>query len=261
MTDLNTSVTINQLGENMQDYLKDIVQHINGLGNIDLIKITGTQDETLINSVSEDRTVILEAKFKSPHPEFIGTFGMPNLAKLKTILGIDEYRENAKISINTQKNTTGDTVPCGIHFENAAGDFKNDYRYMEANVINDKLKTVKFKGVKWGVDFEPTAQNIQRLRFMASANSEETTFTAKTDGGDLKFYFGDPNTHAGNFVFSAGVTGSFTKQSWHWPVSVVLAILALPGDKTFKMSDGGASKITVDSGLIEYDYIIPAQTK
>ena len=245
----------------MQDYLRDIVQHTNGLGNIDTIKITGTENETLINSVSEDRSVILEARFKSPHPDFIGTFGMPNLGKLKTILGIEEYRENAKISINTQKNTAGETVPCGIHFENAAGDFKNDYRYMDANVINDKLKTVKFKGVPWGVDFIPTVAGVQRLRFMASANSEETTFTAKTDNGNLVFFFGDPSSHAGNFVFQAGVAGAFTKTQWHWPVGVVMGILALPGDKTFKMSDAGASKITVDSGLIEYDYILPAQTK
>ena len=246
----------------MQDYLKDIVQHTNGLGNIDLIKITGTDTETLINSVSEDRSVILEAKFKSAHPEFIGTFGMPNLSKLKTILGIEEYREDAKITVNTQlDNETNANVPSGIHFENKAGDFKNDYRYMKASVINDKLKTVKFKGVKWGVDFEPTAANIQRLRYQASANSEETTFTAKTENGNLVFFFGDPNTHAGNFVFQAGVTGSFTKTVWHWPVNVVMAILSLPGDKTFKMSDEGASKITIDSGLIEYDYIIPAMTK
>jgi hypothetical protein len=245
----------------MQDYLKDIVQHTNGLGNIDLIKITGTEDATLINSVSEERSVILEARFKSAHPDFIGTFGMPNLGKLKTILGIEEYRENAKITINTQTSLTGESVACGIHFENAAGDFKNDYRYMDANVINDKLKTVKFKGVKWDVDFEPTAQNIQRLRFMASANNDETTFTAKTENGNLKFYFGDPNTHAGNFVFGPAVVGNFTKTSWHWPVNVVMSILALPGDKRFLMSDAGASKITVDSGLIEYDYIIPAQTK
>jgi len=245
----------------MQDYLKDIVQHTNGLGNIDLIKITGTATETLINSVSEDRSVILEARFKNPHPDFVGTFGMPNLGKLKTILGIEEYAKDAKITINTQKNSNGDTVPCGIHFENAAGDFKNDYRYMDANVINDKLKTVKFKGVQWGVDFVPTVAGIQRLRMQASANSEETTFTAKTESGNLVFYFGDPTTHAGNFVFQAGVSGSFTKTSWHWPINVVMGILALPGDKTFKMSDAGASKITVDSGLIEYDYILPAMTK
>jgi hypothetical protein len=245
----------------MQDYLKDIVQHTNGLGNIDLIKITGTATDTLINSVSEDRSVILEARFKSAHPDFIGTFGMPNLGKLKTILGIEEYSKDAKITINTQQNSAGETVPCGIHFENKAGDFKNDYRYMNADVINDKLKTVKFKGVQWGVDFVPTVAGIQRLRMQASANSEETTFTARTENGNLVFFFGDPTTHAGNFVFQAGVSGSFTKTAWHWPVNVVMGILALPGDKTFKMSDAGASKITVDSGLIEYDYILPAQTK
>jgi hypothetical protein len=132
---------------------------------------------------------------------------------------------------------------------------------MDANTINAKLKAVKFRGVKWGVNFEPSVQSIQRMRFQAAANSEETTFTAKTEGTDLKFFFGDPSSHAGNFVFQANVQGSFTKTQWHWPVSVVLAILALPGDKTFKMSDEGASMITVDSGLIEYSYIIPSQTK
>jgi hypothetical protein len=245
----------------MQDYLKDIVQHTQALGNIDLIKITGSQDETVINSISEDRSVILEAKFKTVNPDFVGTFGMPNLSKLKTILGIDEYRENAKITVNTQTDGEGAVVPSGLHFENAAGDFKNDYRYMTAGVINDKLKSVKFRGVKWSVQFEPTVQNIQRMRFQAAANSEETTFTAKTENGDLKFFFGDPNSHAGNFVFQAGVQGNFTKTQWHWPVQTVLGILALPGNKTFHMSEEGASMISVDSGLIEYNYILPAQTK
>jgi len=104
-------------------------------------------------------------------------------------------------------------------------------------------------------------QNIQRLRFQAAANSEETTFTAKTENGDLKFFFGDPTSHAGNFVFQASVGGNFTRTQFHWPVGVVLAILALPGDKTYRISDDGASMITVDSGLIEYNYILPAQTK
>jgi hypothetical protein len=245
----------------MQDYLKDIVQHTQALGNIELIKITGTQDETLINSISEDRSVILEAKFKAAHPDFIGTYGMPNLTKLKTILGIEEYRENAKITVGKQADADGNIAPSSLHFENAAGDFKNDYRYMTAAVINDKLKTVKFRGVKWNVEFEPTAQNIQRMRYQASANSEEPKFTAKTENGDLKFYFGDPNSHAGNFVFQAGVNGSYNKIQYHWPVATVLAILALQGDKKFHMSEEGASMISVDSGLIEYNYILPAQTK
>lgn len=184
----------------MQDYLKDIVQHTHGLGTIDLVKVTGTASDTTINSIAEDRSVILEAKFKNPVPEFVGTFGMPNLGKLNTILNIPEYKEDAQLSINTQQNSAGETVPVGVHFENKVADFKNDYRFMSAEVVNDKLKAVKFRGVKWHVDIVPTVAGIQRMRFMASANSEETTFTARTENGALKFYFGDPASHAGNFV-------------------------------------------------------------
>jgi hypothetical protein len=151
-------------------------------------------------------------------------------------------------------------VPSGVHFENAAGDFKNDYRFMSADVVNDKLKAVEFKGVKWGVDVVPTNASIQRMRYMASANSEETTFVAKTENGALKFYFGDASSHAGNFVFDGSITGNLTT-NWKWPVVAVLAILALPGDKTLKISDEGAAMITVDSGIADYSYIIPAQTK
>lgn len=244
----------------MQDYLKDIVQHTQGLGTIDLVKVTGTQSETTLNSIAEDRSVILEAKFKNPVPEFVGTFGMPSLGKLKTILGLEVYREDAKLSINTQQNSAGETVPSGVHFENKDGDFKNDYRFMTAEVVNDKLKAVKFRGVKWNVDIVPTVAGIQRMRFMQSANSEETTFTARTENGALKFYFGDPSSHAGNFVFDANANGTLTKQ-WSWPVNAVISILSLPGDKTLKISDEGAAMITVDSGIGDYSYIIPAQTK
>ena len=244
----------------MQDHLKDLVQHTYALGNIDLIKITGSSEETLINSISEDRSVILEAKFKSAHPDFIGTYGMPNLGKLKTILGIDEYRENAKITVNTQTDTEGKVVPSGIHFENAAGDFKNDYRYMTEGVINDKIKAVKFKGVAWNVEFEPSIAGIMRLKKQASANSEEKNFTTKTENGDLKIFFGDHSSHAGNFTFAPATGGSLSKQL-NWPVAVVNSIFSLPGDKTFKISDEGVAEITVDSGLAVYHYKLPAQSK
>ena len=243
----------------MKDFLQDIVQHTHGLGNIDLVKITGTAQETAINAIAEDRSVILEAKFKAPIAEFTGTFGMPNLGKLNTILNIPEYKEDAKLSINTQ-DRNGETVPVGVHFENKNGDFKNDYRFMTAEIINEKLKAVKFSGVKWNVDIVPTNASIQRMKFMASANSEETTFVAKVESGTLKFYFGDASSHAGNFTFESNVSGNLSK-AWNWPVAAVISILNLPGDKTFKISDEGAAMITVDSGIAEYSYIIPAQTK
>ena len=94
----------------------------------------------------------------------------------------------------------------------------------------------------------------------AQANAEETVFQAKTDNGDLKFFFGDHSTHAGNFVFQPSVGGQM-KRAWSWPVVQVQSILGLVGDKTMRISDEGAMQITVDSGIAVYNYILPAQTK
>ena len=241
-------------------YLKDIVEHTHGLG-IDLVKVTGTDTETTIDAMAEDRSVIIQAKTHAPIAAFIGQFGMPNLTKLNVILGIPEYATDAKISVTTK--AVGDPpvpVPTGLHFENKTGDFKNDYRFMSAELINEQLKQVKFKGVKWHVEFAPAVQNIQRLKFMSSANSEETTFIAKTENGALKFYFGDHSSHAGDFIFADGVSGTIAK-GFHWPITAVTNILNLSGDKTFRFSDEGAAQITVDSGLAVYNYTMPAQQK
>ena len=240
----------------MRDHLLDLVQHTHDLGCIDLIKITGDDATTTINGLAEDKSVVVEARFHNPVAEFAGTFGMPNLAKLKILLNLQEYRENAKIALT--KKSTG--APDGLNFENADGDFKNNYRFMAAEIVNEKLKTLKFKTPTWHIELAPTVAAIQRLRMQAQANAEETTFTAKTENGDLKFFFGDHSTHAGNFVFHPGVAGQL-KRAWAWPVAQVLSIMGLVGDKTMRISDDGAMQITVDSGLAVYNYILPAQSK
>jgi hypothetical protein len=189
----------------------------------------------------------------------IGTFGMPQLNKLKYLLDGAEYKEDSKIEI-VREERNGETIPTGIHFENKGGDFKNDYRFMNVAQINEKLKTVKFKGVKWDVTLQPSLQAVQRFAFQAGANNEHTTFTAKTDGDKLKFTFGDISSHAGEFVFATGVTGKLSK-AWAWPVSQVLSILKIADVNNTKMSfsNAGALQIELDSGLATYKYIVPAQ--
>jgi hypothetical protein len=240
----------------MKDHLLDLVQHTYDLGCIDLIKVIGTDKETAINGFAEDKSVILDAKFAGPVADFIGTFGMPNLGKLKTLLNLQEYREDATLTIT--RKTGGE--PDGITFENKAGDFRNNYRFMASEIVNEKLKTLKFNGATWNITFEPTVAAIQRLKMQAQANSEEPNFQVKTENKNLKFFFGDHSTHSGNFVFQPDVTGTL-KHTWAWPVSQVMSILSLTGDKTMQISDSGCMQITVDSGLAVYNYILPAQTK
>jgi len=243
----------------MKDFLQDLVAHTHSLGFLPLVKVSASDTETNIESMAEDRSVILNAKTKEPVEKLEGTFGMPNLNKLDIHLKCPEYKENFTIDVVTQ-NRNGEDIPTGLHFKNGAGDFENDYRFMNSDIINEKMKSVKFKGAKWDIEFEPTMASIQKLKFQAAAHSEEQTFQVSVDNNNLIFKFGDATTHAGSFVFQSGVNGKL-RQAWSWPVSQVQSILNLNGDKTVRIADAGALQITVDSGLAEYEYILPAQSK
>lgn len=242
----------------MKDILQDIVSHTHALGFITLIKVTNTTD-TVIDSITDDRNVVLNAKTHVKVKEFSSTFGMGNLDKLNLHLKNPEYRQNEKIFIVTDERD-GETVPTHIHFENDQGDFQNDYRFMNKTIIEEKLKSAVFKGATWNVTVYPSVASIARLKLMSAAHSEETLFTVTTKENNLVFAFGDAASHAGEFVFEHGITGSL-QNTWSWPISEVQSILNLNGNLTMSISDQGAMKISVDSGLAQYDYICPAQSK
>jgi hypothetical protein len=243
----------------MKDILQDIVAHTHSLGFLPTVKVSGENAETTIESMAEDRSVIVNAKTHKVVSEFAGVFGMPNLDKLALHLKNPEYKENAKINVVTSQRN-GVDIPTSLHFENATGDFVNDYRFMSTEVINEKLKSVKYKGSGWDIEFEPSLSAIGRLKLQAAAHSEENVFQVKVEDGNLVVSFGDASTHAGSFVFQPNVSGKL-KHTWAWPINQVISILNLDGKSTVRISDQGAMQITVDSGITEYNYILPAQSK
>lgn len=243
----------------MRDYLLDIVKHTHGVGNIEAVKVVSDSTTTEIEAKDDNNFVVVKSKYKSAIPGLDGTFGMPNLSKLNILLNIPEYKENANITVN-KRERNGEQEPFSMKFENATGDFKNDFRFMQKELMEEKLASVRFKGANWDVEVQPHSASVARFKMQAQANSEENLFIAKVENGDLKFYFGDDSGHTGNFVFQAGVTGSLN-QSWKYPVSEVMNILNLTGDITMKFSDMGAAMIEVDNGLAVYEYILPAQSK
>jgi len=242
----------------MKDILQDVVAHTHALGFLALVKVSADNDTT-IDAMAEDRSVILSGLTHTPVAEFKGTFGMPNLDKLALHLKNPEYQKDAKIDV-IEAERNGEVIPTHIHFENTAGDFENDYRFMNKAIIEEKLKTVKFKGAAWNVTFQPSMASIARMKLMSAAHSEEPTFNVMTKNGNLVFSFGDASTHAGEFVFQHGIEGTLA-HTWSWPVAQVQSILNLDGDATMSISDQGAMMISVDSGMVKYDYILPAQSK
>lgn len=247
----------------MKNILQDIVAHTHALGFIPVVKVSATDTDTIIEAMAEDKSVIIQGKTKTPVLDFTGTFGMPNLNKLDIHLKCPEYKENASIKLISKAGIIDGVdaeIPSGLHFKNEVGDFQNDYRFMTYAIINEKLKSVTFKGAAWNIEFEPSVASIQRLKYQQTAHTEETIFQVSTEDDNLIFSFGDSSTHAGSFVFQANITGKL-KQSWSWPIAQTISILSLPGNLDMKISDSGAMLISVDSGIADYNYILPAQTK
>ena len=136
---------------------------------------------------------------------------------------------------------------------------------MSKEVVDQQLKTVKFRGVNWNVSFEPTKQSVQELAQIANIYVNiEPTFSVRTENGNVVIGVGtdDGSGHVGKRIFARNVTGEL-KQHWSWPLHQVLAILKLgmSGACVMNISDQGALQIAIDSGLATYDYILPAMNK
>jgi hypothetical protein len=243
----------------MRDQLVDIVSHTHKLGIFNDVKVIGTDTSTRLETEAEDKSVIMRAEFINPSAEFMGTFGMPGIAQLSTLLNLDEYRDDAKITVTT-KEQNGETICSGIHFENKSGNFENDYRFMTSALVNEKLKELEFNEPPYEVVLEPSLLSIQRLRQQSLANANELLFTATVNGTDLIFNFGDHSTNSGKFIFAEDQNDGLDKR-WAYPVAQVMGILALAGNLEMKFSNAGALVITCNSGLIKYTYILPAQAK
>lgn len=243
----------------MKDYLIDIVKHTVSLGCFDTLRIDGTDKETKISSTEKERTVVLRAKLHGVISDFEGLFGVPNLPLLNTILNIPEYQDDtAKLTVE-RKTVNNMEQPTSIKFENASGDFKNEFRLMSSNVIDNIEPLLKFNVTSWPVSFVPTVAAQQRLKYQSSAHPEEKAIAFRIENGEVRAMIGDGSSHNGSFVFHTGVDKKI-KETIVVPVIVVNSVLGLAGDKTMQMG-GPGMMISVDSGLANYDYIIPMLTK
>ena len=93
----------------MKDILQDVVAHTHALGFLSIVKVTN-ENGTTIESMADDRSVILGATTHTPVGEFEGTFGMPNLDKLALHLKNPEYQKDAKIDV-IEAERNGETIP------------------------------------------------------------------------------------------------------------------------------------------------------
>ncbi len=245
----------------MKDAIFDIVRHTASLGFFELAKLTGTPESTEIWTCDEKRNVVLDAKLKTPIAELAGEIGFGNLGFLNGITGLYN-KDGVTVEVLTAERN-GVSTPDYIQFKDSDGN-NDKYRLMSKEIIDTQLTTSKFKGVKWDMEFEPKKSKVSEMAQKAGIYSAiEPTFTVKTEDGNLVFVFGSDvgGSHFGKMTFAAGVTGT-VKEGYAWPIDKFLSImkLGMTGECTVRFSQV-ACMITIDSGVGEYNYILPGHTR
>jgi hypothetical protein len=239
----------------IKDVLKDVLKHTHGLDIFEMVRITGTDKETLIETVDPKKSVVFKGKLSSPAPEFVDqTVGLNRMGILSGFLNYGEFTD---CEIKTQQHN-GKELLAELGFKSATNTTAN-YRFMLADIINAQLKDITFKGATFDVDFEPSVKSVQDLVYFNSIlGSFESTFSPRTEDGNLYFYIGDQGGDRSKILIAENVKGKLPHNN-HWPLAIILKILKLGGNSsvTMSISNAGILKLVVDSGIGEYTYLLP----
>jgi len=246
----------------LKDVLLDVVKHTNGLGFIEAIKIEGTDETTDISGMDVDRTVMLYGQLHKPVSEFKGMFGGANLGFLNWLLNW-EYLNDDGATLNViRRERNGVEQPEEIEFKGSSNS-PWYYRFMSGALVEEQLRTVRFKGADWDIEFQPSQKNIQLFNNAAQGIVQfEPYFGLMTNNGQLLMGFGTGgNSHRGELVFANNVQGKLSS-TFHWPIAQVMAIfkLATSGNCKISIANVGALQITIDSGIGIYNYVLPAKS-
>lgn len=246
----------------MRDILLDVVKHTHGLGIFDAVKVTGEDSTTKIEGMDSDRSVVLYGTLNDHVADLDGTAGLSNLGYLNWLLNW-EYMNNTNTDIRViRQERDGVDTPVEFEFDNGKGE-PWFYRFMSSDVVEGQLRTVKMRDVTWGVTFVPSMTDIKVFQTAANGIAQfEPNFTVSMDGADIIVSFGSgANAHRGKIALARNVSGTL-KTSWSWPIAKVLSILKLSatGTTVMSISDMGALRISHDSGMGVYDYILPAKS-
>lgn len=241
----------------INDILNDIADHTTDLSVFTIAKICALDDSIRVFSMSPDNQLFVDGSSMEPVEEIHGVFGIADLKQFTNIIRNKEYKEGANIYI--EDDLRGNVItPSYIMFNNATNDFQNSVRLMGEDQINKKLPDIDTKvDLVHDVSFVPDDDGINRFKSQMSLSSNENTFVATTEDGNLVFQFGSISTIAGKIIFARDVEGEL-KVKRQYPCAYLKSILALKGEKVIQFSDQGLIQVQVKTDLMEYTYTVSA---
>lgn len=255
------------------NYLRDVVKFTTKLG-AHSIKISGEDGNVTVEGSDENKTVVIKGKFLKPLNDLDGVCGLGDLEWLSNYVTAYKNKDDEATAVRKEKTYSQEIVDDDgnvvvddngepkmesvtkdvieeIHFARGTT-MKNQYRVMDLRLLPEQPK---FGGLPWNIEIEPSKHAIDLMSTQAGFGAENT-FSVTVEDGTLYLVFG--NTAIIEFAYD--VEGEMSKP-WKWETKRILDVLKLSNDAECKMffSDKGALQITLNTGLAEYNYIMPAK--
>jgi hypothetical protein len=225
------------------------------------IKVVGSDTETNITVVDEAKDLIVYVKPKKPIPDFQGTFGIPNLRVLDSLLAHEPYRDKGvEIERFTRKvpdangNAVDIEVPKRMLFRDKKGGKAVFFFSHGAGITG-----ADFVKIPWDMTLVPRKEAWAEFAKLSSIfiTKECTFFKATVRDHNLYCSFGTESgsTHHGEMLFEEHVKGALVANlAWESPrlISIVKTIGAR--DARLDISNKGLLRMVTETELASYEY-------
>lgn len=236
----------------IQATLADILGQCS-LSNVEIIKITGSDKETKVQTFDTDQTLFIQGTTKSPVKEFQGEFGITNLKMLSGLLNFTSYQaDDSTFKVNTRK-VADETVLDRFEFKGKGS--KSVFNLMNAQHVPAQPKIAQ---IPWDVEISfSTAKYSEFQKFSSLYTEIDKHFVVSTEDGTLIATFGKPNSsiHSGSMTLAEGV--SKVQGGLVFPIDKFLTLMKLAlNAKAHKVLFSSAGllgvEVETDHGLYNY---------
>ena len=208
----------------IQAVLSDVVKQC-ALANVEVIKVTGTDEDTLVQTFDADKTLFIEGHLNEVIPEFTGEFGITNLKMLSGLLGFTNYQtDTADFKVRT-RDLNGTKVLDQFEFKGSGS--KSVFKLMDVQHVPQQAKIAS---IPWNITLDEIGKSkITEFQQFAGLYAEiDKQFTVATEDGNLVITFGAvaSSTHSGSMVLAENVSGTLTS-ALTFPVDKFLTLMKI----------------------------------
>lgn len=250
----------------MKDVLADVMKQVASL--FENVLVAGTEEQTKVFAQDKDMMFYLVAEAKSVIPEFVGDFGIGDMAMLKGLLEFPSYKTDEAKFIIHRKQLEGSEEVYEFEFRDREG-ARTKFKTISPRFVGGDGKTLSSKktsvgNIPWDITVPITKAKvgeIVQLAGLVSAKLDDNLFSLRVENDHLYFTMGGKSeiTHAASVSLMDGVTSELLNSNrYEYNITNFLAVIKSAGNSplTVRFCPRGVIGITIETDLVTYDYYI-----